>query len=206
MTANRNSADQPENPFATMPPEWVSCQEAVRLVAKDQIADIGEIARGLVTATVEGTIPCEADFAAYRAADPNNHVWHISDSEDLTSYFFEPNTIDWITGSVRVFQRDTTRSMVMPVLLHRAAVLRWAKSVPLVGRLSPTSVLRPAGPPPVSIAEASTWMTANVRPDSKREPTLRDCMAATQCTYRIATEAWNALPADLRGTRGRPKR
>jgi hypothetical protein len=38
----------------------------------------------------------------------------------------------------------------------------------------------------------------------KRNDALRDCRAATGCTDREAREAWNALPAHLKGSRGRP--
>jgi hypothetical protein len=39
---------------------------------------------------------------------------------------------------------------------------------------------------------------------SKRDSALRDCMQATSCTYRQALAAWNQLPAEVKGTRGRP--
>jgi hypothetical protein len=62
------------------------------------------------------------------------------------------------------------------------------------------------GEDPELLRSAIDWMQTaashGVLP--KRDSALIECMQATGCTYRQALEARNRLPAEVKGTRGRP--
>lgn len=77
--------------------------------------------------------------------------------------------------------------------------LRGTTSETAAGTSRNTSDSLPATP-------ADIWMRSNVtRPGQrKRDAAIRDCRDATGCTHRAALAAWNALPPELKGTRGRP--
>jgi hypothetical protein len=67
---------------------------------------------------------------------------------------------------------------------------------------------RSRGKPPTAKrptdAQLDEWMTRNVKPGAKRDPTILDCRQETGATVRAAIAAWTRIPADRRRRRGRP--
>lgn len=55
---------------------------------------------------------------------------------------------------------------------------------------------------------AVAWMAKNVtrRGAWKRDGAIIACRDATHCTDAAARAAWNSLPPEVKGTRGRPKK
>jgi hypothetical protein len=71
-------------------------------------------------------------------------------------------------------------------------------------RLAATSVEAVIAATAVSESDAGVWMRNHVtlKTRLKREGALQRCRVEAGCTYREALAAWNALPDELRGTRG----
>lgn len=227
MVANDHRRDEPPIPLVHIPPEWMRRDDAVALLAELYGADPALIVRGVTFAAIEGAIPIKPDFDVYRAADPTDHVFQISADDDLSTYTLEPSEIDWSAFMGRVYHHGTVRSMDMPVLLERAATLRWASTAPLMRRaLSPAPAVDPcpstppqmvppapspsalSATPKARVAAASEWMTKNVtKPGQwKRDAAIASCMAGTACRREAARIAWSLLPCKLRGRQGRPQK
>jgi hypothetical protein len=148
-----------------------------------------------------------ADGIALKESEPSNvppHLWRaaifplgLPGEAPLDTVMASGR---WWSG-VRVKRYDANASAaVLPAIVSAAVACEVQRQ--------PVNVA--AVVPPVSALELETravaWMRENVcRPRQwKRDVAIVDCCAATRCKSRVARAAWDALPTELKGTRGRP--
>jgi hypothetical protein len=54
-------------------------------------------------------------------------------------------------------------------------------------------------------SEIDFWMASHSHSQTKRDFAIKDCVRMTGATHQQARAAWNKLPAEIKGTRGRKK-
>jgi hypothetical protein len=105
---------------------------------------------------------------------------------------------------------STSLETVEPTWWHRARIdLRENRAHSHGTTIADVLVFAVVADPPTddAFARAAEWMSANAtkREYSKREAAIAECRQQTGATYRVATAAWDGLPASIKGTRGAKK-